>query len=368
MGMNLFEGIYKGKKVLITGNTGFKGSWLTLWLNKMGAEITGFSDRVPTEPSFYRANQLEHSIRQIWGDVRDANLIEKTINQIKPDFVFHLAAQALVKESIKNPLETIAINGIGTANILNALKDVKFNCTAIFVTSDKCYENVEWIWGYKETDRLGGKDPYSASKAVAEIIFHSYYHTYFLNHPYVRIASARAGNVIGGGDWAMDRIVPDCIKKWSNKESVKIRRPKSTRPWQHVLEPLGGYLLLAYHLFNNNAQIKGESFNFGPPGNQNYCVEQLIKDLAKFWTHTEALELIDIDEDKSFYEAGLLKLNTDKALAILHWQPILNYSETIQFTGGWYDQFYSDRIDKDHIKEFSERQIEHYMEMFKTKI
>jgi CDP-glucose 4,6-dehydratase len=366
MVINIFDKVYNGKKVLITGNTGFKGSWLTLWLQKLGAEIIGFSDRIPTEPSFYKANNLEESITQIWGDVRDADFVNKIINDKKPDFIFHLAAQALVKESIKNPIETIAINGLGTANILNTLKDVKFNCMAVFITSDKCYENAEWVWGYKETDRLGGKDPYSASKAIAEIVFHTYFHTFFQHHPFVKIASARAGNVIGGGDWAMDRIVPDCIKKWSDKESVKIRRPMSTRPWQHVLEPLGGYLLLGYYLFKNKNCVNGESFNFGPPANQNYSVGELIKDLAHYWTHTNAIELIDIDEDKSFYEAGLLKLNTDKALAILNWQPIIKYSETIELTGKWYNQFYTLRSDKNSIREFSEKQIEHYSKLFQN--
>ncbi|MBK7562738.1 MAG: CDP-glucose 4,6-dehydratase [Chitinophagaceae bacterium] len=355
------------KKVLVTGNTGFKGSWLTLWLKNLGAHVTGFSDRIPTTPSFYKANELDKSITQVWGDVRDINAVTKVIQDVQPDFLFHLAAQALVKESLKNPLDTFATNGMGTANILNALRDVQFDCKAVFNTSDKCYENVEWVWGYKETDRLGGKDPYSASKAVAEIVFHSFYHTYFTNHPYVKIASARAGNVIGGGDWALDRIVPDCVKQWSANEVVNIRRPKSTRPWQHVLEPLGGYLLLGTALASDAKHVHGESFNFGPPANQNYCVEELIKDLAKYWTHADALQLINIDEDKSFYEAGLLKLNTDKALAILGWQPVLNYMETMDLTGEWYNYFYGESIKGEELQQFSKQQVQHYLQTASTK-
>ncbi|MEI9806541.1 MAG: CDP-glucose 4,6-dehydratase [Bacteroidota bacterium] len=367
MGLKLFGDIYRGKKVLVTGNTGFKGSWLTLWLQDLGAHVTGFADLIPTTPSFYKANKLDESIEQVWGDIRDLNAISSVIHKVKPDFIFHLAAQALVKESLKNPLDTFAINGMGTANVLNALRDVKFNCKAVFITSDKCYENVEWVWGYKETDRLGGKDPYSASKAVAEIVFHSFFHTYFANHAHVKMASARAGNVIGGGDWAMDRIVPDCIKQWSDKQTVNIRRPKSTRPWQHVLEPLGGYLLLGAALADSQTQVHGESFNFGPPANQNYCVEELIKDLAKYWTHGDALKLINIEEDKSFYEAGLLKLNTDKALASLGWQPILNYNETMKFTGEWYDYFYGGSANNLALKEFSQEQVKVYIETASNK-
>jgi CDP-glucose 4,6-dehydratase len=361
MGLNLFDNTYKGKKVLVTGNTGFKGSWLTLWLQELGAVVTGFADTIPTTPSFYKANKLDEKVIQVWGDIRNINAISKVINEVQPDYIFHLAAQALVKESLRNPLDTFAINGMGTANVLNALRDINFDCKVVFVTSDKCYENVEWVWGYKETDRLGGKDPYSASKAVAEIVFHSFFHTYFARHPHVKIASARAGNVIGGGDWAMDRIVTDCIKQWSNKEIVSIRRPKSTRPWQHVLEPLGGYLLLGMALTTGQTGVHGESFNFGPPANQNFCVEELIKDLAKYWTHSDAAKLINIEEDKSFYEAGLLKLNTDKALAGLGWQPILNYNETMKFTGEWYNYFYGESLDSAALTEFSKEQVKNYI-------
>ena len=362
MEVKLFSDLYRGKKVLVTGNTGFKGSWLTLWLQNLGAEVTGFSDRIPTTPSFYSANQLDKSVTQVWGDIRDLDAVTNVIHEVQPDFLFHLAAQALVKESLKNPLDTFATNGMGTANVLNALREVKFDCKAVFITSDKCYENVEWVWGYKETDRLGGKDPYSASKAVAEIVFHSFYHTYFTNHPSVKIASARAGNVIGGGDWAMDRIIPDCIKQWSDNEIVKIRRPKSTRPWQHVLEPLGGYLLTGAALASGSVIVNGESFNFGPPANQNYCVEELIKDLATYWTHAKALQLINIEEDKSFYEAGLLKLNTDKGLAVLGWQPVLNYNETMKLTGEWYNYFYSESVSGEALRQFSQQQISHYLQ------
>jgi len=361
MALDLFRKIYTGKKVLVTGNTGFKGSWLSSWLQQLGATVIGFSDRIPTKPSFYEANGLPDRVNQYWGDVRDQKALEKCFRETRPDFIFHLAAQALVKESLRQPLDTFTINAIGTAHVLDVLREADYTCSVVIITSDKCYENLEWVWGYKETDMLGGKDPYSASKAAAEIIFHSYYHTWFANHPYIRLATARAGNVIGGGDWALDRIVPDCVKHWSEHKTVKIRRPHFTRPWQHVLEPLGGYLLLGTLLYEGINGIKGQSFNFGPPANQDFSVGELIKDLAACWTHSDALSLIHIEEDASFYEAGLLKLNTDKALALLGWQPVLNYVETMKLTGEWYDYYYGSNQTVDQLRAFSDSQILFYV-------
>jgi len=363
MALTLFGDIYRNKKIIVTGNTGFKGSWLSAWLQNMGAQVTGFSDRIPTEPSFYVATGLDKQVNQVWGDIRDLAAVTQLIKTVKPDFVFHLAAQALVKQSLQDPLETFTVNAIGTGNLLNALKEVNHPCSVVFITSDKCYENVEWVWGYKETDRLGGKDPYSASKAAAEIIFHSFFHTYFSKQDHIRMATARAGNVIGGGDWAPDRIVPDCIRKWSVNETVNIRRPNSTRPWQHVLEPLGGYLLLGAELASDPKRVHGESFNFGPPANQDYKVGELIMDLARYWTGTDAAKLINIEEDHSFYEAGLLKLNTDKALAMLKWQPCLNYGETMQLTGEWYDYFYKNNPDAFSLHDFSLQQVKLFLQM-----
>jgi CDP-glucose 4,6-dehydratase len=243
--------IYCGKKILITGHTGFKGCWLSIWLQNMGAEVIGLSNAIPTNPSMFRLLNLEARIRTIWADVRDKKIIKEVFEKEAPDFVFHLAAQAIVSKSYIDPIETIESNVIGTANILNGLMNLTNVCSAVIVTSDKCYENNEWPWGYRENDSLGGKDIYSASKACAEILIHSFIQSYFKDSETVRIASARAGNVIGGGDWAKDRVIPDCIRAWKNKIPVEIRSPESTRPWQHVLEPLGGYLLLGKALYQN---------------------------------------------------------------------------------------------------------------------
>ena len=240
---------YKSKKILITGHTGFKGSWLTAWLLKIGAEIVGVSKDIPTQPSMFEVLGLEEKIKHYNQDIRDLEKIRFIINKEKPDFIFHLAAQAIVSTSYIDPIETITTNAIGTANILEVLKTYKNPCISVMITSDKCYDNIESIWGYKEDDNLGGKDIYSGSKAAAEHIIKSYYHSFFkdINHP-VKIGVGRAGNVIGGGDWAKDRIIVDSMLAWSNNQSVEIRSPKATRPWQHVLEPLSGYLLLGSKL------------------------------------------------------------------------------------------------------------------------
>ena len=235
---------FNKKKVLITGHTGFKGTWLTSWLKILGANIVGISVDIPTKPSHFEKTNLSKEIIDLRMDINSINLKNK-INKFKPDFIFHLAAQSLVTESHEDPLKTWKTNVLGTANLLNSLKSYKKSCVAVFITSDKCYDNKEWAWGYRETDKLGGSDPYSGSKASAEILINSFVKSFFSkNHP-VKIASVRAGNVIGGGDWSPHRIIPDVISAWSNKKPVKIRNPGATRPWQHVLEPLSGYLTLA---------------------------------------------------------------------------------------------------------------------------
>ena len=360
----MFNNIYKNKVVLIAGNTGFKGSWLSIWLLKLGAKVYGISKDIPSNPSMYKALKLSDKVHHFEKDIRDYGSVMSTIKDIKPDFIFHLAAQSLVSVSYSSPLDTISTNVMGTTNILESLKELNHKCTAIIITSDKCYDNVEWVWGYKETDYLGGKDIYSGSKGAAEIIFKSYFHSFFNKvQSNVKVATTRAGNVIGGGDWAKDRIVPDCMRSWSNNDIVEIRNPHATRPWQHVLEPLSGYLSLGEKLFNEN-KLNGESFNFGPESKYNYSVEEILKDLSLHWNYKNASDSYKIISQESFYEAGLLKLNCDKALLLLDWLPILEYSQLIEFTGLWYFNYYNT---DEKMFEFTFSQINKYEKIAKNK-
>jgi CDP-glucose 4,6-dehydratase len=278
----IFNDCYQGKKVLITGNTGFKGSWLSVWLYQLGAEVYGISNGIPTTPfSLFEDLLLDDKINYIAADIRDADKMKILFNEIKPDFVFHLAAQPIVLSSYNDPVETMTTNVMGTVNILEALRFLNHNCSAVIITSDKCYDNVEWLWGYKETDALGGKDPYSASKGASELMVKTYACSYFMKpQSQIRIISVRAGNVIGGGDWAENRIVPDCIRAWLKNIPVEIRSPQSTRPWQHVLEPLSGYLQAGMRL-SEDILMNGEAFNFGPNSDQNKTVKELISGLAR---------------------------------------------------------------------------------------
>jgi CDP-glucose 4,6-dehydratase len=353
----MFNNIYKGKKVLITGNSGFKGGWLTTWLLKLGADVYGISKDVPTSPSMFEELNLRNKITYFENDIRDLDSVNKIFNKIKPDFIFHMAAQPIVSESYKDPLNTISSNVIGTTNVLESLRTLNFSCTCIIITSDKCYDNIESIWGYKEDDSLGGKDIYSGSKAAAEIIFNSYFHSFFKDQKKsnVRLASVRAGNVIGGGDWALNRIVPDCINSWLKNEGVEIRNPNSTRPWQHVLEPLSGYLHLAEKLYSN-IDLNGTSFNFGPSSENTKTVNELLIDLSSFWNLSVKPFYIK-SEINSFHEAGLLKLNCDKALFYLKWIPTLSYYELTEFTSTWYYSFYKS---SDNILDFTLNQIDKY--------
>lgn len=353
----MFNFLYNKKKVLVTGHTGFKGSWLTVWLLKMGADVVGISKDIPTDPSMFKELELEKKIKHYVADVRDLNSINLIINKECPDFIFHLAAQAIVSTSFSNPIETISTNAIGTANILEVLRSFSKPCVAIMITSDKCYDNLEWVWGYKETDSLGGKDVYSGSKGAAELVIKSYFHSFFKyeNHP-VKIGVGRAGNVIGGGDWAKDRIIVDCMEAWSNQSFAEIRSPRSTRPWQHVLEPLSGYLALGSNL-SINKKLHGETFNFGPKAEQNRTVVQLISDLSKYWGFDSVKDSYKVTDDIPFHEAGLLKLNCDKALFHLKWESNLEYSETIKFVSEWYYNFYKTKTD---MYKFTLDQIEKY--------
>ncbi|HIS34897.1 MAG TPA: CDP-glucose 4,6-dehydratase [Candidatus Avirikenella pullistercoris] len=363
--VNVFFGnIYYGKKVLITGNTGFKGSWLTCWLLELGAKIYGISKDIPTSPSMFEELHLKDRIVQYMDDIRDKERIKRIIDEVEPDFVFHLAAQPIVSLSYSEPVDTISTNVMGTTHILEALRLYNKPCFVVIITSDKCYDNVEWVWGYKETDALGGKDVYSGSKGAAEIIFKCYYNSFFKRPDCpIKLVTARAGNVIGGGDWALDRIVPDCMRSWSNNRFVEIRSPKATRPWQHVLEPLSGYLQLAEQLYKN-PELTGESFNFGPQAEYSHTVQELLEDLSRCWHYKNAKEAYRITGDIKFHEAGLLKLNCDKALFYLKWMPTLDYHTLIHFTGDWYYVFYQRHTD---MFAYTIEQIKRYQQIAEEK-
>lgn len=341
--MVMFKGVYDGKRVLVTGATGFKGSWLCSWLLDLGAEVYGYSLDLVSPVNLFGEANLQERMTHEFGDVRDFPKLEQFVSDVQPDFIFHLAAQAIVSVSYEEPLSTISTNVIGTANILEAVRKLQKRVTTVIITSDKCYENVEQLWGYKEGDTLGGKDIYSASKGAAEIIFSSYYRSFYEGNDFHRIVSVRAGNVIGGGDWAKDRIVVDAVKMWNEGVDVQIRSPFATRPWQHVLEPLSGYLWLGALLSSNNEnQFNGESYNFGPNGDQVKTVSELTGCLAKYWKNGPAA--LECGKTKqSFYEAGLLKLNIEKANVHLNWEPTLGFDECCKFVSEWYSDFYAQR-------------------------
>lgn len=355
----LFKNKYKNKKVIVTGHTGFKGSWLSIWLNQLGADVTGISDQIPTNPSNYEVSKIKNFVNDIRIDIRNTQNVFKIVEDIKPDYIFNLAAQSLVRNSYVSPVETILTNAIGSVNILNAVRkcDRKTNC--IMITSDKVYRNDEIKRGYTENDIIGGKDPYSASKGMAEIAINSFFESYFDNiENGSKVAIARAGNVIGGGDWAKDRIVPDCINAWSNKKSVKLRNPDSTRPWQHVLEPLSGYLLLGSYL-DEHDNFNGSKYNFGPPSENDFDVKELIKKMSSFWPESK-WELIS-SKEILMKEAGLLKLDCEKALKELNWKPVLNFEQTVKMTVEWYKEFYLNNLQS--MYEFSLSQIKQYTEI-----
>jgi len=354
--MNKFN-IFDNKTVVVTGHTGFKGSWLTVWLKLLGAKVVGISLDIASNPSHYESANISNNITDLRIDLRDRDAIECAIISANPDFVFHLAAQALVRPSYDDPIETWQTNVLGTLHILEALRKIKHHCAAVIITSDKCYDNVEWVWGYRETDAMGGPDPYSASKGAAELAIRSHIKSFFHNDSSkVRIASARAGNVIGGGDWAIDRIVPDCMRAWSKNETVELRNPMATRPWQHVLEPLSGYLNLAMELYKEE-NLHNEPFNFGPPAHQNHSVGELVTSMSAYW---EKVKWDDVSSQYGGpYESGLLKLNCDKALHHLGWRAIWNFEETVRQTVLWYRHYY-EKPDVS-IVDFTLQQIDEYV-------
>jgi len=329
--------LFKNKKILVTGHTGFKGSWLCAWLHLLGAKVRGVALEPPSDPSHFEVAQLLELLQDFRTDVRDSDALKLLVKDFKPDFVFHLAAQPLVRQSYLDPVETYQTNVLGTLNLLEALRILEKTCIAVMITSDKCYDNVEWIWGYRENDRLGGSDPYSASKGATELLIRSHVKSFFPKDGAIRIAIGRAGNVIGGGDWASDRIVPDCVRSWASKVPVELRNPNATRPWQHVLEPLNGYLKLATEL-SQKTDLHGQAFNFGPPSHQNYTVLKLVETMSNYWDQVRWNNLSK--EEKQPYESGLLRLNCDKALQYLNWQSVLSFNETVRMTTEWYRSYY----------------------------
>jgi len=332
----MFGDIYRGRKVWLSGVTGFKGSWLAEWLLSLGAEVHGFA-LVPSEgSSLFEQCGLADRITWDPGDLRDAEAVRRSMLNFAPDFVLHLAAQPLVRLSYQSPVETYATNVMGTIHVLEALRSLAEPCAAVLVTTDKCYENRELLHNYSEEDPLGGFDPYSSSKAACEIAIASWRRSFFKDHP-VRIASARAGNVIGGGDWAVDRIVPDCIRALTRGEQIELRNPFATRPWQHVLEPLSGYLWLAAVLFQPDLRaipsVKiASAFNFGPESDSNRTVAELVSEVLLTWPGS----WLDKSDVTAPHEAKLLQLSTAKAKALLNWAPVWSFPEAVRETVGWY--------------------------------
>lgn len=353
------SGFYKGKKVFVTGHTGFKGSWLCLVLNKMGAQVTGYALDPPTNPSLFEQAGIEKDINHIVGDVRDLELLTKAMKDTEPDIVIHMAAQPLVRESYKIPVETYAINVMGTVNMLEAVRQNKGIKAVVNVTTDKCYENQEWHWGYRESEPMGGYDPYSNSKGCSELVTASYRNSYFNPGNYsehgVAVGSGRAGNVIGGGDWANDRLIPDFIRAIIAGEKVQIRRPYAIRPWQHVLEPLTGYLTLAKALYEHGPD-HAAGWNFGPDDSDAQNVEWITKKICELWGNGAGFE---VDKNPQPHEANYLKLDCSKAKAELNWYPQWNIDKTLDSIVEWTKAY----INKEDLKEVSLKQIKDYFNL-----
>ena len=336
---SLFGGVYKNKKVLLTGHTGFKGSWLALWLQQMGAIVYGYS--LENEDEVNHLSLLNLDIEEKIDDIRNSEILQQYFNEIQPDIVFHLAAQALVRKSYDDPVETFSTNVMGTLNIFEASRKTPSVKAIINVTTDKCYENKEWEWGYRENEAMGGYDPYSASKGCSELLTSSYRNSYFNNNDYgekhdVLLASGRAGNVIGGGDWAADRLIPDIIKAAAIKKTVLIRNPLATRPWQHVLEPLSGYLTLGYKLLQKEISV-ADGWNFGPDIHSNLQVGDIVKLSNEYWN---AIQIEISKNTNEHHEANLLMLDCTKANKTLKWKAVWDLDKTIDKTISWYKSYY----------------------------
>jgi CDP-glucose 4,6-dehydratase len=324
---------YRGRRVLVTGNTGFKGSWLSIWLHALGAEVLGYSLDAPTQPALFKQAGVDRLVRQVHGDVRDLDHLGRVWNDFRPEIVFHLAAQSIVRTSYRLPADTVSTNVLGTVNVMEAARQASRPVALVLITSDKCYENREWERGYAEDDTLGGRDVYSGSKAAAEILISSYRRSFFQDTDRVVVASARAGNVIGGGDWAADRIVPDIVRALCAGETVRVRNPRATRPWQHVLEPLSGYLQLGVALHSRSRREVETAFNFGPTPDNVKSVGALVAMAIERWG---AGEWRDESEPGAPHEATLLRLEIDRAASVLGWRPRWNVETAIAQTMDWY--------------------------------
>ncbi len=334
----MFGKAYNGERVLVTGHTGFKGSWLCEWLLALGADVTGYAMDPPTQPSLFEQLGLSGRMEDLRGDVRDIERLKMVVARVRPQFVFHLAAQALVRDSYEAPVETFDTNVMGTINLLEAIRVTDLSCAVVVVTSDKCYENREWEHSYRENDPMGGHDPYSASKGCAELAVAAYQRSFFSRDGSVPVATARAGNVIGGGDWAKDRIIPDCIRSLHKGEAIAVRNPHATRPWQHVLEPLSGYLLLGEKLSSTLSSPQpsrfATAFNFGPDIESNRSVKELVEEVCKHWSS----DWEDKSDPGAVHEAHLLNLATDKAFHHLNWRPVWGFEIAAKETVVWYKQ------------------------------
>jgi CDP-glucose 4,6-dehydratase len=343
---------WKNKRVFITGHTGFKGSWLSIWLNMLGAEVTGYALKPPTTPSLFKLSGIENEINSVINDIRDYDALLNAIKKYSPEIMIHMAAQPLVRRSYADPIETFEVNGMGTANILEAIRNVKGIKAVVNVTTDKVYENKESLTGYKETDPLGGYDPYSASKAVSEIITASYRRSFF-DTSKTGIATARAGNVIGGGDWGADRLVPDFIRSILKEQKLFIRYPKAVRPWQHVLEPLSGYMMLAERLYSNGNKYSGP-FNFGPDKKDTKTVEWLVKTLCVNWGMGASYA---VDKKKHPHETTLLTLDNTRSKKLLGWRPRLSVEQALNMTIEWTKAYKNKenmlKVCKEQIREYT---------------
>lgn len=351
MDRDTFVESYKGKRVLVIGNTGFKGSWLSLWLLKLGAQVVGYALPAEGDSAHFNLLDLKSRMRCIEGDIRDLEHLMAVFQEVQPEYVFHLAAQAIVGTSYEEPKRTFDTNVGGSVNVLEAVNRTPSVKSFIYVTSDKCYKNKEWLWGYRENDELSGVDPYSASKAAAEIVFHSYLECFFRTKEGIGLSSVRAGNVIGGGDWAHKRIVPDCARALISCTPIEIRSPRATRPWQHVLEPLSGYLTLAALQYGRSNEFS-ESWNFGPDESSVHTVKELVEGIISHWGSGELI----VHDSNDFYECNLLKLSCEKAHQRIGWFPRWDFETTVQETVAWYKAFEAGKL-------ISDEQIEKYMGM-----
>lgn len=352
----MFNNIYKDKKVFITGHSGFKGSWLTIWLNLLGANVCGYSLKANTNPSMFEELKVYNQCKNEYGNILNSTHLEEVINEFQPDIVFHLAAQPLVRRSYKEPKLTYETNIIGTLNVLEASEKCSSVKAFVNITTDKCYENKEVKKGYCESDSMGGYDMYSSSKACSEILSASFRQSFLQDENSYSLATARAGNVIGGGDWAKDRLIPDCIRNINQNKSIEIRNPIAVRPWQHVLEPLSGYLLLGQKLLENGKQF-AESFNFGPEESNVLKVKDVAEKVCEYYGKGKVV----VGEKSPLHEANLLMLNIDKAKFVLGWTPTYSTDEAIKRTVDWYKHFYDQDVDMleftlNQIKEFEEKQ------------